>query len=689
MLYRIAGTLIGEPVQQLATTRTTSAQHLSAPLHSVVLMSPIGGLAPPSLLTAPTIAVQGGGDPVVGATFVATTGTTTGVVDTTTWQWYRDGVAIAGETGTTYVSTSPGDVGGDVDITVQQTVANGAGSDSATSNAITVLTLFTMDQTTGTRSSEAAAWDPRTSTFYRQLGDEQVVLDTYASSYTWTQDGGFTGSQTDNLDGSRNLEDGDAAAMGRFYAQSSSSIKARGTTITGQIAVSKDTTGPVCRVTLQGIGGGGSVGVQVRLSDGAGQVTTGAGTFTVTDGGDTWIVRVSYVTTITVSVCRLYFEPCRAATLGGALDNTLTGDGDVSDVQIETNDAGWLRNNDLRLLDDDLAALFEEARTNLISQSIDLSAWSAVFGGSAAVSAVVAPDGGIAYEVTDSDGTRVSGVALGVASTSATGAHAASVFVQKDAGVTTVYLGNGGGTINGGTVLVDIDTATGAAAVATGSATGLTVADAGDDWWRVSFIIDVATTGSLTARLYPTYTATVGGGADTSLTGTAAFWQYQVEEGSSPTSPIRTSGAAATRAAESCVLASASVPAAMLSGAWSYTWQPLMSSTELVAAGASLTHWTFAGGVNPVDGIQVLSSSTWRMRIGGTVEVAQAITFDALDEIVFEVDLIAGETTITGATTGNGTDSMSSGSGLSWGSGDITISPLNGVRGILHAPVAA
>jgi len=89
--------------------------------HGEVLALAAGAGTAPAFTSAPTIA----GTETVGEVLTATTGTVTGSpAPNKTWQWYRDGIAIAGATATTYTL-----VVGDAThaITVEETATNSAG----------------------------------------------------------------------------------------------------------------------------------------------------------------------------------------------------------------------------------------------------------------------------------------------------------------------------------------------------------------------------------------------------------------------------------------------------------------------------------------------------------------------------------------------------------------------------------
>ena len=106
----------------------------------------VAGIAPTNDV-APSIA----GDTGLGDTLTVTAGTWSGApAPTLAYQWLRDGVEIAGETGTTYDITLA-DSG--ALIAVRETATNAEGSASAVSNAITVDTFTAPDAFT------APDWD--------------------------------------------------------------------------------------------------------------------------------------------------------------------------------------------------------------------------------------------------------------------------------------------------------------------------------------------------------------------------------------------------------------------------------------------------------------------------------------------------------------------------------------------------
>jgi hypothetical protein len=105
----------------------------------VFTASRVVGAVAPTNDVAPSIA----GDTALGDVLTVTAGTWSGdPAPTLSYQWRRDGAAIAGETGTTYTITLA-DSGADIDVL--ETATNSAGSASEASNAITADTFTAPD----------------------------------------------------------------------------------------------------------------------------------------------------------------------------------------------------------------------------------------------------------------------------------------------------------------------------------------------------------------------------------------------------------------------------------------------------------------------------------------------------------------------------------------------------------------
>ena len=138
------------PIPVVVATGAQASQVLAGPpIPVVVVIGSLGGVPVNSVLPAIS------GTVAIGQTLTATTGTWSNSPTGYTYQWNRDGVAIGGETASTYLLTAsdPGTV-----ITVTVTASNAAGSASATSAGTAVSSLLTsvvafwkLEEASGTR----------------------------------------------------------------------------------------------------------------------------------------------------------------------------------------------------------------------------------------------------------------------------------------------------------------------------------------------------------------------------------------------------------------------------------------------------------------------------------------------------------------------------------------------------------
>lgn len=133
-----------------------------------------------------------------GSTLTATPGTWGGSpAPTLTYQWRRDGVAILGATGTTYV-TQPDDI--DATVTVAETATNDAGTLTSISNGIDVVLVGTPEVTT--QPSGASAEVGQTASFTAACSATPTATYQWQRSpdgSSWTNvSGGSGGSGTGN-----------------------------------------------------------------------------------------------------------------------------------------------------------------------------------------------------------------------------------------------------------------------------------------------------------------------------------------------------------------------------------------------------------------------------------------------------------------------------------------------------------
>lgn len=130
-------------------------------------------------------------------------------------------------------------------------------------------------------------------------------------------------------------------------------------------------------------------------------------------------------------------------------------------------------------------------------------------------------------------------------------------------------------------------------------------------------------------------------------------WGYQAEDGAFMSQLIETSGSAGTRLADDAVIEDADVPAALRSGAWEIVITPRRASTQ---ANDTSTATLFAFGSGTDNRIFVNASNQIVVREGGVdVVTTGALTWSNDQAITLTFDAAAGEVTVAGATTGNGT----------------------------------
>jgi len=177
------------------------------------------------------------------------------------------------------------------------------------------------------------------------------------------------------------------------------------------------------------------------------------------------------------------------------------------------------------------------------------------------------------------------------------------------------------------TTLASIDLSTGAVTVGAGVFTS-TSEDVGDGWFRVS--ITKAATATTTGNAY-IYTSTDGVYANRSYAGdiTKGIYVYgsQVEAGSVPSSYLPTSGATATRAAETISIAGAKTPA-NTSAMSTYVKMLMTYADEGTAAQMRLFRWRTDASNNISHEIDTNAADTGEVNIdqigGGTSTIKNA-----------------------------------------------------------------
>jgi len=304
-----------------------------------------------------------------------------------------------------------------------------------------------------------------------------------------------------------------------------------------------------------------------------------------------------------------------------------------------TSAANWLAVNVARIL---LAGaiLMEEARTNDIDQSADLSAWTMASGTGTETGGQAAPDGGTdAYRIEDTDAggtTRWNGALI----TAVVSAYAASVFVLKDSDASRFpewQITQVGATIVGGTIGVQINTATGATSTRIGTPDWVRVVDAGDSW-RLEVGLTVSVGGTVRPTLYPAVTDVIGT-VNVAAVGAITPWGMQFEAGGSASSPIRTAGAIATRAGDFGFVPQAAVDPDLFSVGFEIDIWPEHNSGTLGHASGIIYNTTASNQsylrLHPQN---TTNSRVWyRSATSGALQTAN-LTFVAGDKITIRVE---------------------------------------------------
>jgi hypothetical protein len=171
-----------------------------------------------------------------------------------------------------------------------------------------------------------------------------------------------------------------------------------------------------------------------------------------------------------------------------------------------------------------------------------------------------------------------------------------------------------------------------------------------EDWTRVFILSNNVT--SMDLRYDNRVSPASGPGTSADLYG----WGWVTEPGCAspdsraPTTYIATTSATVTRASDQLTFTNVSVPATIWTGAWVFKWIPNHASSAV----ASGEHVLFANGTSKVcwafgDLLQV-----W---CGGVKELELAsVTFAALATLTITVDLATSSLILSGAATGDGTD---------------------------------
>lgn len=344
--------------------------------------------------------------------------------------------------------------------------------------------------------------------------------------------------------------------------------------------------------------------------------------------------------------------------------------------QAATEAANWLGNNVARIFSDG-AVLIEEARTNLIDFARDAGPTGDA-GNWTAGTAVYNQTGGQAAADGKASTMQVicDAAEFGPTNTltDVAGDNALSMYARRE----SVDEGN----------TYKFGVFSGVTPTGTGEITMATV-----NWRRDSIVMDEAgAPQAITPRLSGRSTDA----GDTSTPNFDVAWDLvQWEGGSFISTPIRTSGAAATRNKDVLKFAAGNYPTRLVeAGVASWSVVPNYSSAQLVAAGT--THYVFSGGSNEglVFRVQAGVARLAYLSSAGGVKGQGAVTFSALQRMTIIVDWTSNELVLSGFTTGDGTVSLSGGSDIVPASEALTIGHRAAAgdlffNGVIERPVAA
>lgn len=564
--------------------------------------------------------------------------------------------------------------------------------------------LLDYGDATFSRSSEAAYVDPREGWAFVQTGFESSAFDVFPTIGSWSTVGGasvVSASEADPFGGTSAciVEDNDGPAYEFIRWAGSGHSPQAGQRWQFILRIKKDTdTTRYPEIAFRQASGSHAAHIQVNTQTGAVTLRTSSGWSNVAVSGETdpldsdwWKLTLSATVSSTTSFDALVY-PAFSTVYGGATATTGTL---TFDPRIEIRrHLAWKRTDEPRIYSDG-AILVEDSRTNLITYSANLASWTN--SGADLTSGQTAPDGiPNAYRVGDSSAAANRYVYSSITA-SATGSHCWSAYFLKDADTSRfpeLLLVAGTGTISGGTIAVQLNTSTGATTTRSGTPVAVKVHDAGD-WWRLTVTATVSATGTVETRVYPAITTTWGA-AEVTATGAVTVWGVQCEAGGYATSPIRTTGATATRAVEQPSYAAGSYASALATGKAKWSVWPRLSSADMVthATGALSV---YRGGAN--EGL-ILRAAGGSTRVAyfnaiGAPKLDQVVTFSAGQRLDITCDFGTDEITISGATTGDGTYTLSStGSEIDPGTDALYIgyrgsSPAQFFQGVISRPEAA
>ncbi len=144
---------------------------------------------------------------------------------------------------------------------------------------------------------------------------------------------------------------------------------------------------------------------------------------------------------------------------------------------------------------------------------------------------------------------------------------------------------------------------------------------------------------------------------DCSISGATNIYvdAVQAEVGTFPSSVIRTTTTSVVRNADSCIIASANVPAWMRDGKFTLTIAPEFTSVDLILQNSEMTLLAFGTGTTDRIAL-IVDGATVKVRVvqgGATKVTTESISFATWDDLVLTFDSVNGYLVVAGATTGN------------------------------------
>ena len=317
----------------------------------------------------------------------------------------------------------------------------------------------------------------------------------------------------------------------------------------------------------------------------------------------------------------------------------LTFDRGTSTEQTRVNNSGLIEDEavDVPRLDYSdggcPSLLLEPASTNLVDYSEDLSLWNnGLVGLSISADSTISPDGSLNADLVTEDTSTGAHVVRRTAgpTITATNDYSFSFFVKAN-GRNVVALSNNAGTASA-TAFFNLTSGT----VLSSTFDSTSMEDYGNDWWRITTTLEATGTGDYEVRIY----TAIEGDFDFSHTGDGTsglyIWGLQIEEQSYATSYIPTSGATATRDAET---ASTTGLSSYINSTEGVLYGELRAITDdtLLSRGCSVSDGTSNNRVSFLYNNTGVSQLTLLINSGGVSQVNQNLNpiVNVLDYIKF------------------------------------------------------